>query len=90
MSQPIAESERARALDNAVRPYLKRGWLVQSQTATRAQLVKHPGKRSVLVFIVLFLLFALPGILYVIWPRRDKILLLEVDDQGKVKTTKVQ
>jgi len=86
----LSKEERSRLLEQAIRPYLKTGWLVQGQTDTRAQLVKRAKKKSCLLIIVLLLLGVVPGIVYLLWPSKDQVLIMEIDPTGKVSRAKAK
>lgn len=79
--------QRQEILDRAVASHMREGWLVQNQSETRAQMIKPATKKSCLLIVVLLLLGILPGILYLLWPSRDKILIIEVDESGRVHRT---
>lgn len=85
----LDEQERSKILDDAIRPYVRRGWLIQSQSATRAQLLKK-GKKSGLLTALFFLFLIVPGIFYLLIPARDQIINFEVDERGKVRKTRVR
>jgi hypothetical protein len=72
-------------LQRAVSERIGKGYRVISQTDYGAQLVK-PKKFHILLFIILLLPAAFPGVLYLIWhiTRSDKAIYLEVDDAGKL------
>lgn len=80
---------RKNILANEIQKYIKDGFRVQSQTDTTAQLVK-PKRLSCLLAVILLLLMVLPFLIYIIWfaAQKDEQVYIEVDENGKVKTTK--
>lgn len=85
----LDDAARTKILEDAIRPYLRDGWLIQSQSAHRAQLIRR-GKKSKLLILILFLFLIVPGIFYLLLPVKEHIVLIEVNEQGKVKKTKVK
>jgi len=76
--QTVPVDERSAILDKAVSAYTRRGWLIQSQSATRAQLYRK-RERGCLAKLLLF------GLWDLIFKRKADVVLLEVDDYGAVK-----
>lgn len=77
------------ALQKEIQRYVKQGYQVISQTSTSAQLVK-PKKFSCLIASLSFLLVGIGLIFYLFWyaSQKDTILYLQVDESGRVKTTR--
>ena len=86
----LSLDERKVILERAIRPYLEEGWLIQNQTETRAQLRKPAQSKSGCLIIILLLFGVLPGILYLMWPNQDRIVLVEVNEVGKSIETAIQ
>lgn len=82
MSQARTPEQINVILDQAMQPYLRKGWILQSRTPTQAQLLKRAKKYGCLarIFFGLWLLFT---------PRHDRLLLLSVQPNGKV-TKRIQ
>jgi len=78
--EPMSREERAAILDAEISKYLKKGWIVQSQTETRAQLIlkRERGCIGKLLF----------GIWDLIFKRKGFMIVLEVDEHGKLSTCK--
>jgi uncharacterized membrane protein len=87
--EQITIEQRRKALDDAVRHWVKRGYVVQSRSDTTAQIVKHK-KFSFLWALLWFLLLGVGLLIYLIyyWAKRDKTVYVEVDAKGKVHETK--
>jgi len=62
-------------LQDSVRKYTKKGWKIVSQTDSSVQLAKK-RRPNALVAIVLLVLGILPGLVYIFWPRKDKMVYL--------------
>lgn len=80
-ASPLSIEQRRDLLQREINARVKKGWIVQTQTDTAAQLIK-PKKFSWLWFILLL------GIIYLVYYivlKRDEKLYLTVDEQGKVK-----
>lgn len=76
-------------LDAKVRRYVRRGYIVQSQTDTSAQLVK-PKKFSFLWALAWFLCFGVGLLVYLLyyWAKRDHVVYLSVTPADRVATQK--
>jgi hypothetical protein len=70
-------------LDAAIRPYLKKGWMIQSSTPTRAQLIYT--KQHGCLWKLTFGLFA-----WWLFPSKSIVLNFEVAPDGKIRTFKVK
>ncbi len=62
-------------LQDVVRKYTRKGWKIVSQAETSVQLSKK-RRPNTIVAIVLLILGILPGLIYIFWPRREKIVYL--------------
>lgn len=72
---PEAQRER---LDKAVRPYLRKGWVLQSQADNRAQLTWERERGC--LFKLLF-----GWNIGLLFPKKGKVLNFEVNPRGKVR-----
>jgi len=66
------------ALNREIRRLTNDGWTVTSQTPDTASMVLRAKGTNGCLVIVLLMLGILPGILYIMWPRKDKTLFLEL------------
>ena len=85
MFQAKSLDERRAILQREINSYIRRGFRVVSQTDTTAQLVK-PKHFS--LFWAIILTFLIVGIiLYLLYylTKRDEVVYLEVDEQGRMK-----
>jgi len=75
--------KRGAILQRMIVKYVDQHWRVVSQTQTTAQLGrdKHPDS---FLTIVLFLLFLVPGILYLLLYKGTDSVYLEVKEDGQV------
>jgi len=71
-------------LQDSVRKYTRKGWKIVAQTDTSVQLAKRKRPNTV-VAIVLLVLGIIPGLIYIFWPRKDKVVYLTYT-LGKVQT----
>ena len=78
----------SQALDKAVLEWARKGAVLQSRTETQAQMVIAAKPRSLWLLLVLLVLGVVPGLLYLVWPRKSTIVTLTVGDNGKVRTVK--
>lgn len=62
-------------LQQGVHQYLSAGWKIVSQTDTAVQLSKKE-KPHMLVVLLLFLCGIFPALLYLFWPRPEKLVYL--------------
>ncbi len=78
--------QRRDILQREISAYVRRGFIVQSQTDTTAQLIKRK-KFSLLWAIIWFLLAVFPFVIYLIWyaAKRDESAYLTVDETGRVR-----
>ena len=74
------------ALQNEINDYVRRGFIVQSQTETSAQLVK-PKVFSFVWAFIWFLLLGVGVLVYIFYymSKNDQTVYLSVED-GKVKS----
>jgi len=77
--------QRRDILQREIAGYVKRGFVVQSQTDTTAQLIKRK-KFSFLWALLWFLLAGVGLVVYLIWyaAKRDQSVYLSVDEAGRV------
>ena len=75
--ESLTIEQRREILQRRIRKYTARGWLIQHQTDTTAQLVQK--KQRGCVTRVLF------GIFLLFFPQKDAIVTIEVDEAGKVR-----
>ena len=75
---PMTSDERRARLDDAIRPYVRKGWVVQSQTDNRAQLTWERERGC--LFKVLF-----GWNIGLLFPKKGKILNFEIDQRGRVR-----
>lgn len=78
--------QRRDILGREIATYVKRGFFVQSQTDTTAQLVKAKRFSFLWALFWLVLGIGIGLILYIFWhiSRRDQSVYLTVDDAGRV------
>lgn len=84
--QPLPLDQRRTILQREISGYLRRGFRVQSQTETTAQLVK-PKKFSLLWAVLWFFVFGVGLVLYLLYylSKKDETVYLEVGEAGQVK-----
>lgn len=77
--------QRRDILQREIAAYLGRGFIVQSQTDTTAQLIKRK-KFSFLWALLWTLAFGIGLIIYIFWymAKRDQSVYLSVDEAGRV------
>lgn len=75
-------------LDREIMRWVKRGARIQNRTDRQAQLVMPAKGKSLLLVIVLLVLGVVPGVIYLIWPRKDTVITLTLDASGKLHTLK--
>jgi len=80
------EHMSSQALDKAVSEWARKGAVLQSRTETQAQMVIAARPRSLWLLLVLLVLGVVPGLLYLVWPRKSTIVTLTVGDDGNVRT----
>lgn len=85
----VAQSERARLLEEEISEYMRHGFFVRHRTDTTAQLLK-PKKFSFLWALLWLLLFGVGIVVYLIYyaAKRDEGRYVEVDEYGAVKATR--
>lgn len=76
-------------LDAKIRRYVRKGYVVQSQTDTSAQLVK-PKKFSFLWAFVWLMFFGVGILVYLLyyWAKRDHVVYLSTGSSKRVATQK--
>lgn len=86
MASVISIDERKFILDKEIRKYSKKGYKINSRTATSAQMVK-PKQFSCLFASLWFLVFGIGILFYLFWymAKSDKVIFLEVDGMGRIK-----
>jgi hypothetical protein len=86
--QRLSVEEQSAILDEEVRKYVRRGYRVESRTATTAQMLK-PKKFSFFWAFVWFLLFGVGVLVYLFyyWSKRDETAYLEVDGTGTISVS---
>jgi len=75
--------ERKLILEREIVANQQLGWSVRSQSDTYCQMYKTKGANGCLG-IFLLLCFIVPGILYFIFYKSEKLLSLSVDEYGNV------
>jgi hypothetical protein len=76
--------ERKAILEIEITKLLKKGWRITNKGETSCQLQKDKIRDGCLAAI-LFLLFIIPGIIYLILtPRRTISIYIEVNEEGKI------
>ncbi len=78
MAVTLTFEQRRLILDRTMQQYMHKGWILQSQTDTVGQLLKPCKKRGCLGRFFL-------GIILLLFPQRDKLLTITVDEHGHVK-----
>jgi len=81
----LSIEERSAILNREIARYTRKGFRVVSQTPTTAQLAK-PRKFSCLFATLWFLLLGIGLLVYIFWylAKKDTIIFIEIDSQGKV------
>jgi len=82
----LSLDERKEILQQQIAKYSRKGYQVVSQTDTTAQMRK--AKTFSLIWAILWALLALVGILVYIFyymAKKDKIIFIEVGEEGRVK-----
>jgi len=76
-------------LNKQIEEYVKKGYRVQTQTPSTAQLVK-PKSFSLFWAFVWFLLFGFGLVIYLLHyvAKKDKAIYIEVNEEGKVTVRK--
>jgi len=69
-------------LQQGVHQYMSAGWKIISQTDDAVQLAKKQGP-NMIVALLLLLCGLVPGLLYLFWPRPEKLVYLTFSN-GKV------
>ncbi len=84
--QPLPLDQRRAILEREINGYLSRGFQVQSQTETTAQLVK-PKRFSLLWAVLWLFVFGVGLVLYLLYylSKKDETIYLEVGGAGQIK-----
>jgi hypothetical protein len=80
MATQLTLEERQAIIEKLIGEYVRRGWLVQAQSATRVVFYKK-RERGCMGKILL-------GLWDLIFRRKAEIMIVEVDERGKIKETK--
>ena len=77
-------------LERKIAEYINKGFRLQSRSDTTAQLIK-PKKFSFLLAALGLLFWGLGLILYLLyfWSRKDQVVFLQVDAQGKIHDSSI-
>jgi hypothetical protein len=76
--------ERKATLEKDIARHVSHGWRVQSRTETTCQLIKD-NKLNGCLIVILFLLFIVPGVIYLANFKRTASLYIEIDQNGEIK-----
>jgi excisionase family DNA binding protein len=76
--------ERKAILEYEITKQQKKGWQIASRTDTTCQLIKEK-KPEIIVVVILFLLFVIPGLLYLILMKGSITVYVEINDEGEIK-----
>lgn len=75
------------ALNDEIRRRTSDGWALTAQTETTASMTKKGSGKSCLLIVILLMLGIVPGILYILWPRREQVVFLELQPDGTVRAS---
>ncbi len=84
----MGDSRRKEILEQNIAPWARKGYWIQSQGQRMAQLIK-PHRPSACLMVLLILLFWPAAIIYYM-AARDKLVLIEVNDDLSVSTTEAK
>ena len=76
--------ERKTILEYEITKQQKKGWQIASRTDTTCQLIKEKKPETCLI-VILFLLFVIPGLLYLILTKGNVTVYIEITEEGEVK-----
>ena len=76
--------ERKAILEAEIIKQQKKGWLIANRTGTTCQLTKEKKPETCLI-VILFLLFVIPGLLYLIITKGNVTVYIEITDEGEIK-----
>jgi excisionase family DNA binding protein len=76
--------ERKTILDAEIIKQQKKGWQISNRTDMTCQLIKE-NKPEIIVVVILFLLFLIPGILYLILMKGTVTIYVEINEDGEIK-----
>jgi excisionase family DNA binding protein len=76
--------ERKAILEAEIIKQQKKGWLIANRTDTTCQLTKEKKPETCLI-VILFLLFVIPGLLYLIITKGNVTVYIEITDEGEIK-----
>jgi excisionase family DNA binding protein len=76
--------ERKAILDNEIIKQQKKGWQIANRTDLTCQFIM--GKKpEIIVVVILFLLFVIPGLLYLILMKGSITVYVEINEEGEIK-----
>jgi excisionase family DNA binding protein len=76
--------ERIAILDNEIIKQQKKGWQIANRTDLTCQLIMEK-KPEIIVVVILFLLFVIPGLLYLILMKGSITVYVEINEEGEIK-----
>jgi excisionase family DNA binding protein len=76
--------ERKAILEAEIIKQQKKGWQIANRTDTTCQMVKEKKPETCLI-VILFLLFVIPGLLYLILMKGNVTVYIEITEEGEVK-----
>ena len=76
--------ERKAILDNEIIKQQKKGWQIANRTDLTCQLIMEK-KPEIIVVVILFLLFVIPGLLYLILMKGSITVYVEINEEGEIK-----
>jgi hypothetical protein len=76
--------ERKAILEKEIRKYVSDEWRVMGRTDTTCRLIKEKQPNGCLL-VFFYMLFILPGIIYMTTYKGSKRLYLEVNEEGEIK-----
>ena len=87
VSMPPPEPAAPNALNQEIRRLIGDGYQITSQTPETASLVRKASGKSCGLIAVLLCAGILPGIIYIMWPRKDETVFLELEPDNTVRRT---
>ena len=76
--------ERKAILDNEIIKQQKKGWQIANRTDLTCQFIMEK-KPEIIVVVILFLLFVIPGLLYLILMKGSITVYVEINEEGEIK-----
>ena len=76
--------ERKAILDNEIIKQQKKGWQIANRTDLTCQFIIEK-KPEIIVVVILFLLFVIPGLLYLILMKGSITVYVEINEEGEIK-----